>query len=124
MGSTPTAPSWGTSRNTDGTRGRLLRPVKGREPLLEPFQLGQVVVDDVRAGAVVGQVVLVIRFRRVETLERHYLRRDRAGVGRVVLQSRDHGARRSQLLGRAVEHDGAVLGALVRPLAIALGGVV
>ena len=70
------------------------------------------------------QIILVVRLRRIERFQRHHLRHDR-GCEHVLFGQRRDGRRgRAVLLGRRIKHHRAILRALVRPLAVELGGIV
>src|ERR1019366_2884722 len=53
--------------------------IEVRERVIEVFDFGQVVEDDIRIRRIMNQEVLMVVLRRVKALQRVYLRDDRPG---------------------------------------------
>lgn len=95
-----------------------------REPFAQLFHLGPVVDHDVRLVGMLGEVVLVVVLGGIELLDRHELRDDGIGVDARGGELADVALRELLLILAGVEDRRAVLGSVVRPLAVELGGVV
>jgi hypothetical protein len=80
--------------------------------------LRRVVIDDVGLVRVQCRVILMVGFRRIKGLQRHYLGHDGAGEHFGFVELRDVGLRNLLLLLVAIENHRPVLAAFIRSLPV------
>src|SRR5260370_15927627 len=114
----------GTAVSVSRTEGFALRLIEARKILFQIFQLGQIVVNDVRILGIVFQIILVVALGGVKYLEWLDLCDDLSGVNFRGIELCDIGLSDALLIFIGVEDRGTILGACIRTLAGPLRGIV